>query len=148
MSRIVPDSGEPREITMSLTTGRRTMRYDSESTLGALRQGAMLALSGFMLMSSIAAIGSACGPDADTAVSLESRSWQDSSALLVHSDQSPQPDRASCSSERASLTSGCEASTRVSSSDSTSSSRAVASERLPVSMSMVAYSNFAPVAKR
>jgi len=124
------------------------MPYDSESTLGAIRQAAMLALSGFMLMSSLAAIGSGCGPDTEIATALESRSWQDSSALLVRSDQAPHPDRASCSNDRASLTNGCESSTRMSRSDSTSSSRAVASERLPVSMSMVAYSTFAPVANR
>jgi len=124
------------------------MRYDSESTIGALRQGAMLALSGFMLMSSLAAIGSGCSPSKPRPVSLESKSWQDSSALLVRSDQPPHPERASCSSDRVSATSGCDSPTLTMRSDSTSSSTPAASDRLPTSMSMLAYSNFAPVAKR
>ena len=138
------------------------MRLDQESMLGALCQAAILALSGFMFMSGLAAIGSARMPSAPSARALEAHTWEDTSVWLAQSDQAPearasracgtpgalQLDRADRSSARASSTSGCGSPTRSTSSASTSWRTAAASDDLPAAMSMVAYSSFAPVAKR
>lgn len=56
------------------------------STFGAVRQAAMLAISGFMLMSSLAAIGSGHVSPDENRPTLESKAWQDSRAQLVRSD--------------------------------------------------------------
>ena len=64
------------------------MRYNGEARFEGVRQAATLALSGFLLMSSLAALGSGHS-HAPTPKVLEELSFQDSSAHLVRSDQSP-----------------------------------------------------------
>lgn len=127
------------------------MRYGGESKLGALRQAAILALSGFMLMSSLAALGSGHA-HTPAAAALDERSFQDSSTHLAPADQGPapsaQPLSADCRSSRAWSTSGCSSPSRSTSSDSTSARREAASSGRPASSSIVAYSSFAPVANR
>ena len=146
------------------------MRRAVAEWLGNLRQAAMLALSGFMMMSSLAALGAASrAPIADEIVATPA-TWKDGSDQLVRPDQRPSPAPASCpgsaapddgargegepgqlgratrSSPLASETDGCSSPTRSTRSDSTSSSTVAASPRRPASRSSRAYSSFAPVA--
>jgi hypothetical protein len=51
-----------------------------------MRQAGMLALSGFMLMSSLAALGSELESPEEAPPTLESKAWQDSSTQLARSD--------------------------------------------------------------
>jgi hypothetical protein len=138
------------------------MRFDQESMLGALRQAALLAFSGFLFMSGLAALGSGRIPTEPGRSVLDARVWSDTDTFLAHSDQLPEAAHPPCrpgypdsqraaadrSSERVSSTSGWCSPTRSIRSSSTSWRSAVASADRPASMSMVAYSNFAPVAKR
>ncbi len=139
------------------------MMLDQESILGALRQAAVLAVSGFLFMSGLAAFGSGGVLTPPAGPALDASVWTDTRSFLAHPDQAPgrrgaynlctpnlpaQLARAERSSVRASSTSGCGSPTRSSSSASTSSSRAAASDDRSAAMSTVAYSSFAPVAKR
>ena len=125
------------------------MAPDGGTKLEALRHAATLAWSGFLLMSSLAALGSG-NAHAASRRTLEERSFQDSSAYLVQADQRPdtQPALAVCRSARTRSTSGCSSPTRSMTSDSTSISSSEASPVRPASTSMLAYSNLAPVANR
>ena len=156
MSRYVPDSGDPNEMKMERPNGHRrtrdvTMRHDGRSRLGALGHAAILALSGFMLMSSLAALGSGHA-HARPYAELDDRSFQDSSAHLVLADQRPdtngQPAAVDCRRERTSPTSGCASPTRTINSASTSVSSVAASSDRPAASNILAYSNFVPVANR
>ena len=127
------------------------MRYEGESAFAALRQAALLALSGFMLMSSLAALGSGHS-HAREPVALEEHSFGDSSAHLVRADQGPgaraQSARTDCLSALTWSTSGCSSPTRSIRSDSTSMRIRAASSTRPASSSILAYSSLAPVANR
>ena len=142
-----------------------------EGWLGTLRQAAMLGLSGFMLMSSLAALGAAARrPPADEIVATPA-TWKDGSDQLVRPARMPPATTAACTdpaeagsvetravgaerqlgraarkSPLASDTVGCASPRRSTRSDSTSSSSVAASPRRPASRRSRAYSSLAPVA--
>jgi hypothetical protein len=132
--------------------------------LGAVRQSCLLATSGFLFMSFLAAAGWHCGDRVPGRSVLEATDRAERDGLLAMSDHPPtappsswsacveipglQPEIASARSARTRSTSGCGSPTRSMMSASVSSRSPTASSFRPAATSMVAYSNFAAVAKR
>ena len=133
--------------------------------LGAVRQSCLLAVSGFVFMSFLAAIGWACGEHGPNRGALDEARWREQESWLAAADYATaprsrevtdcnpelpdlQPVSAALLSARARSTKGCGSPTRSMSRGSVSSRSATASSRRPAAMSMVAYSTFAPVANR